>query len=37
MRMQIKLPLNKDVYTQTLLKAKHQEIAKLLMRILAAQ
>ena len=27
--IQIKLPLNKDVYTQTMLMARHQKIAKL--------
>ena len=27
--LQIKLPLNKDVYTQTMLMARHQKIAKL--------
>lgn len=27
--MQIELPLNKEVYTQTMLKARHQKIAKL--------
>ena len=29
MTIQIKLPLNKDVYTQTMLMARHQKIAKL--------
>lgn len=28
--IQIKLPLNKDVYTQTMLMARHQKIAKLI-------
>ena len=28
-RLGIKLPLNKDVYTQTMLMARHQRIAKL--------
>ena len=27
--IQIKLPLNKEVYTQTMLMARHQKIAKL--------
>ena len=27
--IQIKLPLNKDAYTQTMLMARHQKIAKL--------
>ncbi len=27
--IQVKLPLNKDVYTQTMLMARHQKIAKL--------
>ena len=27
--IQVKLPLNKDVYTQTMLMARHQRIAKL--------
>ncbi len=30
--IQIKRPLNKDVYTQTMLMARHQKIAKLLKR-----
>ena len=29
MENQIKLPLNKEVYTQTMLMARHQKIAKL--------
>ena len=28
--IQTKLPLNKDVYTQTMLMARHQKIAKLI-------
>ena len=27
--IQVKLPLNKDVYTQTMLMARHQKIARL--------